>query len=181
MRIAIGVAALLGAVVITTGADPARADDNRLFASSSPAAGSVVRGAPPVVTLQMTDALDRVTATVTDGCGQPVPNTAEVYGKRVAIRLAVSHIAAGNHGDHTAAGGPWRLAWRAVDPNGSTTSGDLPFTVGVAADCTPPPAVAATASQPPAQHPEFLRILYAIAGLGVLLTVVRVVSRRRAT
>jgi methionine-rich copper-binding protein CopC len=167
-------AAVLAATLAPTAA---WAGERDAVASSSPAAGTVVRGAPPVVTLRMTGPVDKVTATVTDGCGQPVPNTAAVYGKRVAIRLAVSHIAAANHGDHTTAGGSWRIDWRAVDAQGRATTGDLPFTVGVAANCAPP-VVAAPAVQPE-PHPEFLRILYAVAGLGVLLTLVRVVTRRK--
>jgi hypothetical protein len=128
--------------------------------------------------MQMAGVMDRVSATVTDGCGRPVPNTAEVYGKRVAIRLAVSHVAMQKHGDHTTAGGGWRIAWHAVDPQGRTTNGNLPFTVDVKADCAPP-TVAAPAPQPPAEHPEFRWILYAIAGLGVLLTFARVLARRK--
>jgi methionine-rich copper-binding protein CopC len=167
-------AAVLTATLAPTAAWAGEGD---AVTSSSPAAGAVVRGAPPVVTLRMAGPVDRVTATVTDGCGQPVPNTAEVYGKRVAIRLAVSHVAVRDHGNHTTAGGSWRIDWRAVDAQGRATTGDLPFTVGVAANCAAP-VVAQPAAQPEA-HPESLRILYAVAGLGVLLTLVRVVSRRK--
>ncbi|HET6530577.1 MAG TPA: copper resistance protein CopC [Actinoplanes sp.] len=170
--------AVTAAVLAATLAPSAAwAGERATVTSSSPAAGAVVRGAPPVVTLRMVDPVARVTATVTDGCGQPVPNTAQVYGKRVAIRLAVSHIAAQGHGDHTTAGGSWWISWRAVDGKGHTTNGDLPFVVGVPARCSAP-AVAAPAPAP-GIRPDFLRILYAVAGLGVLLTLARVVTRRK--
>jgi methionine-rich copper-binding protein CopC len=172
-RLAVATAVL--AATLAPGA--AWAGERATVTSSSPAAGAVLRGAPPVVTLQMADPVARVTATVTDGCGQPVPNTAQVYGKRVAIRLAVSHIAAQGHGDHTTAGGSWWISWQAVDGKGGTTNGDLPFVVGVPAQCSVP-ALAATAAAP-AVRPDFLRILYAVAGLGVLLTLARVITRHK--
>jgi len=171
LRVA-AVAAVLAAAVAPT---PALAGERSLVASSVPTAGTVVRGAPPVVTLRLTTPVDRVSATVIDGCGQPVPSDVAVAGKRVSIRLAVSHTAAGHPG-HAAATGLWRVSWRASGTDGDSAAGDLPFTVGTAAaDCAAPVAAPAL---PARTGPDLPLLLYAVAALGVLLTCARLAIRK---
>jgi methionine-rich copper-binding protein CopC len=175
MKSGLRVAAVTAVLAATLAPAPARAGERSLVASSVPTAGTVVRGAPPVVTLRLTTPVDQVSATVLDGCGQPVPSDVAVAGKRVSIRLAVSHTAAG-HPDHTAATGMWRVSWRASGTRGATAAGDLPFTVGSAtADCAPPVAAPAV---PARTGPDLPLLLYAVAALGVLLTCARLAIRK---
>jgi methionine-rich copper-binding protein CopC len=160
MKSGLRVAAVTAVLAATLAPAPARAGERSLVASSVPTAGTVVRGAPPVVTLRLTTPVDQVSATVLDGCGQPVPSDVAVAGKRVSIRLAVSHTAAG-HPDHTAATGMWRVSWRASGTRGATAAGDLPA-----------PAV------PARTGPDLPLLLYAVAALGVLLTCARLAIRK---
>jgi hypothetical protein len=156
------VMALTGVAVLVPG--PALAG----VSASSPTAGSVVPGAPPVVTLTMGRAVGTATVLVTDGCGEEVPSDVRVVGTRVSVRLAVGHAAAG-HPDHTSAAGTWRVAWHTADD-----TGDVLFTVAGESRCGRP----APASPPRADNPWFLRILLAVAGAGILLTLLRLWQRR---
>jgi methionine-rich copper-binding protein CopC len=156
------------------------------LASSSPKPGALVVAPPPVVTLMMPGTVVRAVATVTDGCGDSVPGAVVVAGARVSIRLAIDHAGV-RHEDHSRAGGAWRVDWRTVAADGRRRSGRLPFTLAGTPRCDAGPTAAAPVvpSAAPGAGPSLsstlLRPLFGLAGLGVLLTGVRLVVRRRAS
>ncbi len=162
---------------------PAAAADR--LASSSPVPGALVAAPPPVVTLMMPGEVVGAAATVTDGCGDPVPGAVVVAGARVSIRLAIDHAGV-RHEDHSRAGGAWRVDWRTVAADGRRQSGRLPFTLAGKAHCDAAQATRAPVAQGaapgagPSLSSALLRPLFGLAGLGVLLTGVRLVVRRRA-
>jgi hypothetical protein len=155
-------------------AGPAGADAPAIV-SSSPRAGGAVQIAPPVVTLKLSAPVKHAAATVIDGCRQPVPSTIGVVGDRVSIRLSVSHIAALGH-DHVNVGGRWQIAWQA-----DRASGELAFSVGGPADCRALSSVPLALPAPPPERPEFLYILYTLAGVAALSAFVRIATRRSST
>ena len=151
---------LTALAVLFLGASPAYAEQaDAEGARTEPADGSVVPGAPPVVTLRLPHPAERVTAVVTDGCGQAVPSDVRIADRRVSVRLAVSHTAAG-HTAHTTAGGLWRVRWHATGTDGRIGTGTLGFTVGVPADCAPAVVAPLDSEQPP--------LLYATAAFVLL-------------
>ncbi len=169
-------------------AQPAPAQAQGSAPTSSPAAGATVAGPPPVVTLRMGHPVDDAAATVTDGCGRRVPGTVVVAGARVSIRLAVG--AAHSHlEDHSAAAGTWLVDWRTVTRGGPTESGQVRFALAGDRRCDAGAAAgtrarddtrAAARPATPGPPPWLLLTLYAVAGAGVLLTGLRLVTRRRA-
>jgi methionine-rich copper-binding protein CopC len=153
--------------------------------SSSPVPGALVVAPPPVVTLMMPGEVVRAVATVTDGCGDPVPGAVIVAGARVSVRLAIDHAGV-RHEDHSRAGGAWRVDWRTVTADGRRQSGRLPFTLAGRPHCDAAPATAAPVARDvpgagPSLSSTLLRPLLGLAGVGVLLTAVRLVVRRRAS
>ncbi len=184
--------AVAAAGVAAAAATPAHAHGS--VATSSPVAGATVASPPPVVTLRMGHAVDGAAATVTDGCGRPVPGTVVVAGARVSIRLAAG-VAHSHLEEHGAAAGTWLVDWRTVTHGGRRESGQVRFALAgdrrcdTAARAGAPagarggaPTAAGPASPGPAPAPPrgLLLALYAVAGAGVLLTGVRLVARRRA-